>query len=271
MGDIRNTARSRSSFKMKESGMVYKETFYPWISLSPTRSQQHFISRVLRVQILASPTPSIQSSVMSNFRGLAAATELTGKDSRFAISAAWVACILGLTGIILFFAYSSRAERTITGKITLRASITTGQRNTKTGRVSNSSHQDGSTTNPENSHSAGAQSMVTTDIDTSDARGHPSLNQDPVQANTQVPTSNDPPNGSHNGSHNDAPGTSDKIPHSQHPTNKGVSHKNSSGIHASGTDVNTAPSHGLGTSHTLGPQPPTSLDRFNMREMGIIP
>ncbi|KAI4273831.1 MAG: hypothetical protein LQ337_004361 [Flavoplaca oasis] len=182
---------------------------------------------------------------MSNFRGLAAATELTGKDSRFAISAAWVACILGLTGIILFFAYSSRAERTITGKITLRASITTGQRNTKTGRVSNSSHQDGSTTNPENSHSAGAQSMVTTDIDTSDARGHPSLNQDPVQANTQVPTSNDPPNGSHNGSHNDAPGTSDKIPHSQHPTNKGVSHKNSSGIHASGTDVNTAPSHGL--------------------------
>ncbi|KAL8984771.1 MAG: hypothetical protein Q9205_001343 [Flavoplaca limonia] len=216
---------------------------------------------------------------MSNVRGLGAATELTGKDSSFAINAAWAACILGLTGIILFFAYSSRAERTITGKITFGVSITTGQRGTKTGRVSNNSHQDGSTPNPETSHSAGAQPIATTEIDASDARCNPLLNQDPAQANAQVPTSNDPPNGSHN----DAPGTSDKIPQSQHPTNQGASHTNSSALHASGTDANTAPTQSLGTSHTRGPQPPSSgtgvvdtnrrssLHRYILREMGADP
>ena len=260
--------------------MAYKRTFHPWIPLSPTRSQQHFISRVLKVRILTSPTPSIQpSSIMSNVRGLGAATELTSKDSRFAINAAWVACILGLTGIMLFFAYMSRERKAIAGKITLRVSVTTGQRSTKISRISNGGHQDGSPPNPEISHSAGAQSIATTEIDTSDARCNPSLNQDPVQTNTQVPTSNDPPNGSHN----DALGTSDKIPQSQHPTNQGACHKNSSAIHASGANASTAPSQGLGTSHTRGPRPlasgsgtvgtvrRSSLETFNMREMGIIP
>ncbi|KAL9629477.1 MAG: hypothetical protein Q9204_005247 [Flavoplaca sp. TL-2023a] len=216
---------------------------------------------------------------MSNVRGLGAATELTSKDSRFAMNAAWVACILGLTGIILFFAYSSRAERTITGKITFGVSITTGQRGTKTGRVSNNSHQDGSPPNPETSHSAGAESIATTEMDTSDARCNPSLNQGLVQASAQVPTSNEPPNGSHN----DAPGTSDKIPQSQHLTNQGASHTNSSATHASGTDANTAPSQGLGTSHTRGPQPPSSgtgtvgtnrrstLRTYILREVGADP
>ncbi|KAL8889277.1 MAG: hypothetical protein Q9192_006042 [Flavoplaca navasiana] len=216
---------------------------------------------------------------MSNFRGSEAATELAGKDSRFAINAAWVACILGLSGIFLFFTYMSRAKRTITGKITLRVSIATGQRGTKTGRVSNNSHQDDSVPNTETSHSAGAQSMITTDIDTSDARGHPSHTQGPVQANIQVPTSNNPPNGPHNG----APGTSDIIPQNQQPTNQGASHTNFSATHAGGINANTAPSQGLGTSHTPGPQPPSSgtgivgtnrrssLRTYILREMGADP
>ena len=216
---------------------------------------------------------------MSDFCGLEAAAGLTSKDSRFSINVAWVACILGFTGIILFFAYMSRERMNIAGKITIRVSVTTGQRGTNTGRVSNISHQDGSAPNPETSHSAGAQTICTTGIDNFDAQGDSAPDQDLVQANAHVSTSNNPSDGPHNG----APGTSDKLPQSQHPTHQGASHTNSGAIHAGGIDANTTPSQGLGTSHTRGPQPTSSgtgtvgsnrrssLDTYKLRELGYDP
>ncbi|KAI4257396.1 MAG: hypothetical protein L6R42_005692 [Xanthoria sp. 1 TBL-2021] len=189
--------------------------------------------------------------------------------------------ILVLTGFVLFFVYMCYKGRAAAGKLTFRASITTGLPGTGTGSVSNDGGRDGPAPNSRTSHPAGAQQPTTaTSTNISGAHRNTTQGQNSTQANAPPVTSNTTNNGASgtrgnlhqrqnqiqaiallttSNSTKGASGTHGNLPQSQTPTQQGAPQLNSSNIHAGSTDTRTGPSEGPSTFNT-GASHDTSSD-----------
>ncbi|KAL8993676.1 MAG: hypothetical protein Q9169_006165, partial [Polycauliona sp. 2 TL-2023] len=156
--------------------------------------------------------------------------------------------ILGLTAIVLFFAYMCYRQRTVAGRLTVQVSITTGLPSTTEVSVLNENGRQGPAPNSNTSHTGSNQGPISNaGTDTSGA--HSNVPQD--LASTQA---GPPPVTRSSSSNNGIPGTLGSLPPTQNPTQQEASHVDPASGHTGVTNIVAVPPLDPSTSRTHGSQ-----------------